>query len=265
MEEPTSKFDECWDKSTFLSIGLVLFGFAMTAWAYYAHFSPGKSIGALAAVAGIMSLRPKMKFLEKLAWIIVLVLLTVLEFRAIDKSDTENLNQRRELNTRLEDIKIDLENETRQLSVVSEGMAAMAQNSRPETATHPALPPQSSGKRFVSPEKLGLQLKGGESSSATVINDGTNEAGNFANQLVIGLRNGGWVAGGNNIKIGDPAFFPDSLTIEVSAHPESSKDHSIEEAKALVNALSKQGVKATLRFTEQAFPPNFMRIKVAGE
>jgi hypothetical protein len=73
------------------------------------------------------------------------------------------------------------------------------------------------------------------------------------------------VAGGNNIKIGDPAFFPDSLTVEVSTKPTSTDDHSIAEAKALVSALARQRVTAILRYTDQAFPPNFMRIKVAGQ
>ncbi len=212
-----------------------------------------------------MSLRPKMKFPEKIAWIIILTVFAVFEFHAIDSSDADNINQRKDLNTKLESIKTDLETETRQLNVVSEGSAAMAQNSHPQSSTHPVQLPPSSGKRFVSAEKLGLDLKSKEISSASMFNDGTNEAGNFANQLVIGLRDAGWVAGGNNIKIGDPAFFPDSLTIEVSAHPESSEDHSTSEAKSLVSALARQGVKATLRFTEQAFPSDFMRIKVAGQ
>ena len=130
----------------------------------------------------------------------------------------------------------------------------------------PENPPQiQQGKRSVDAEALGLALKSGESSAATVINDSTNEAGNFANQLVVGLHFGGWQAGGNNIKIGDPGFFPDSLTVEVSANPASAEDHSIAEAKALITALKKQGVEATLRFTTLQFPPNFMRIKVAGQ
>lgn len=74
-----------------------------------------------------------------------------------------------------------------------------------------------------------------------------------------------WEVGGDNIKIGDPQFFPDSLTIEVSATAASPEDHSREEAQNLLAALKKQGVTATLRFTTLAFPPNFMRIKIAGQ
>jgi hypothetical protein len=48
------------------------------------------------------------------------------------------------------------------------------------------------------------------------------------------------VVGGNNIKIGDPAFFPDSLTVEVSSVAASPEDHSVAEAKSLVTALKKQ-------------------------
>jgi hypothetical protein len=102
-------------------------------------------------------------------------------------------------------------------------------------------------------------------SAATIINDGTNEAGNFAKQLEIGLHMAGWQVGGDNIKMGDPEFFPDSLTVEISSVPASSEDHSVDEAKNLVAALKNQGVAATQRFTTLKFPPNFMRIKVAGQ
>jgi hypothetical protein len=267
MEENSSPFNEWWDTSPYPAIGLVLIGFALTIWAHYGHFSPGKSIGALAAVAGVMSLRPKMKFPEKVAWVIILTALVVFEFHAIDTADNDNLEARKEVNTKLEGIQAAIALDTKELNVVSQGIAAMAQNSHPQVAQRPQTKPQPPiGKRFVSAEKLGLDLlQGKETSSATVINDGTNEAGNFANQLVIGLRDANWVAGGNNIKIGDPAFFPDSLTVEVSSRPASADDHSIAEAKSLVSALAKQGVTATLRFTDQAFPANFMRIKVAGQ
>lgn len=268
MEEIPSRFDKWWDTSPYPVIGLVLIGFAVTIWAHYAHFSPGKSIGALAAVAGVMSLRPKMKFPEKVAWVIILTALAVFEFHAIDASDSDNLAARKELNKSLGKIQEGIERASKELNVVSQGMAVMAQNSPPQTSVvqRPQVkPPQALVRRFVSAEKLGLDLQGKEISSATVINDGTNEAGNFANQLVIGLRNANWVAGGNNIKIGDPAFFPDSLTVEVSTKPTSTDDHSIAEAKALVSALARQRVTAILRYTDQAFPPNFMRIKVAGQ
>jgi hypothetical protein len=268
MQKSTSRFDEWWDTSRFPAIGLVLIGFALAVWAYYDHFSPGKSIGALAAVAGVMSLRPNMKFGEKVAWMAILTSLAMLEFRSINVADIENLEARREVNTKLQEVLKGIETDTKQLNVISIGIASMAQKSSPET--HSVQRPQENvqqgqSKRFISAEKLGLDLQGKETSSATVINDGTNEAGNLANQLVIGLRDANWVAGGNNIKMGDPAFFPDSLTVEVSSRPASADDRSVAEAKSLVSALAKQSVTATLRYTDQAFPANFMRVKVAGQ
>jgi len=131
------------------------------------------------------------------------------------------------------------------------------------TSEHPSQIQQ--GRRTINAEALGAALKSEPTAAATVINDGTNEAGNFANQLVIGLGFGGWQAGGDNIKMGDPAFFPDSLTVEVSSNPASPGDRSSEAAKALVAALKRQGVEVSLRYTTLAFPPNFMRIKVAGQ
>ena len=265
MEEESSRFDKWWDSRPAPAIILVLIGLGITTWAYFVPMSPGKAIGALAAVAGIMSLRPKMKFPEKLAWIVILTTLAVLEFAAIDRTDRDNLKSKTDLNTQLQGIQAGIDISARELNVVSIGIASMAKNQLPiEKHTAQPKPVPSNGKRTISAEKLGLDLKDKETSSATVVDDGTNEAGNFANQLVIGLRDAGWVVGGNNIKIGDPAFFPDSLTVEVSAKPAAPNDHSVAEAKTLIAALKKQGVSATLRFTEQAFPANFMRIKVAG-
>jgi hypothetical protein len=255
-----------WDDSPYPAIGFVLIGSAIVVWAYFCHPSPGKAIGALATVAGIMSLRPQMLFPEKSAWILILIFLSVLEFRAIGENDKNNIREKADLNTKLEGIKGDLQRTLQGLNVVSIGISSMAQNSHPQVQTeHRTQPQPANGKRFVSAEKLALDLRSKEPSSATVINDGTNEAGNFANQLVIGLRGANWVVGGNNIKVGDPAFFPDSLTVEVSSVAASPEDHSVAEAKSLVTALKKQGIAATLRYTEQAFPSNFMRIKVAGQ
>jgi hypothetical protein len=117
----------------------------------------------------------------------------------------------------------------------------------------------------IDPERLGLDMRRYGSAAATVVNDGTNQAGNFAKQLEIGLRMGGWTVGGDNIKMGDPEFFPDGVTIEVSSTPSARTDHSREHAKELIEELKKQGVVAILRFTDLKFPENFLRIKVAGK
>ena len=119
-------------------------------------------------------------------------------------------------------------------------------------------------RRVIDAEKLGDVLRAAPPAAATVISDGTVEAGALAQQLVIGLGMGGWQAGGDNVKSGDPNFFPDSdLTIEVSATAASPEDHSVEAAKRLVTDLARQNVVATLRYTTLTFPENFMRIKVA--
>jgi hypothetical protein len=61
--------------------------FAITWW--FNVPSPGKAIGALATVAGIMSVR-EMKVSGKIAWSVLLVLMLVTEFHAIDKDRKEN-------------------------------------------------------------------------------------------------------------------------------------------------------------------------------
>ena len=275
MDKARSKFDVWWDDNPLPALLTVSVGFGIAIWAYYAHFSPGKSIGALAAVGGVMSLRPQMRFPEKAAWVLILASLAVFEFRAIDASDAENLKAKTELNNALREMKADLVTDSQQLNVVAMGISSMSASPQYSTkprqaASAPTVNPThltspQTGRRSISAEELGIDLKGAEHSSATVINDGTNEAGNFANQLVIGLMDAGWVAGGHNIKMGDPGFFPDALTVEVSSVPTSPDDHSVAAAKSLIAALAKQNIEATLRFTQQAFPSNFMRIKVAGQ
>ena len=268
MEKLAVWVEDKWKKSRVIAWFLVLAGFSAALWFYLCPHSPGWCIGVLAFAAGIMSLRPDMHIFEKAAWIIMLGAFVVLEFNAIGRNDADNLQARKEVNEKLGTIKDGIERSTSQLAVISWGIASIANTQAHQSAVAtPKYPKehQVSGKRSLSAEELGIELKRTERSSATVINDGTNEAGNFANQLVIGLRFGGWIAGGNNIKMGDPEFFPDSLTVEVSANPASPEDHSTAEAKVLIAALKKQGLVATLRFTTLAFPPNFMRIKVAGQ
>jgi hypothetical protein len=61
---------------------------------YFHTPSPGKAIGALAVVAGIMSVR-EMKVLGKILWVALLVFLLVTEFHAIDKDRAENEESQR--------------------------------------------------------------------------------------------------------------------------------------------------------------------------
>ncbi len=260
------------------------------------HIHPG--VGCFIVIFGLVGvlvplIKDRISRREKAVWSAVLIFFAVLELRTIHYDGIEHdavVNHDRcvqldSFQKIADGIKKELDNTGQILDIEKQGrspsisstdkkalITKWGQVSKLQTkavdgaVATPENPPQiQQGKRSVDAEALGLALKSGESSAATVINDSTNEAGNFANQLVVGLHFGGWQAGGNNIKIGDPGFFPDSLTVEVSANPASAEDHSIAEAKALITALKKQGVEATLRFTTLQFPPNFMRIKVAGQ
>jgi len=244
---------------------------------------PGWSAAVLAFSAAVMSVHENMRVWEKLIWIALLGLLLVVELKSITKDHKDQATTFRNIadgikqtSDKGDQIITLLEEQSRtqvspqerlQALVKAWGKASELNTKAAEGAT--ATPQQPSqiqvSKRFVSAESLGLALRGQEHSSATVVNDGTNEAGNFANQLEIGLQDAGWQVGGNNMKMGDPQFFPDSLTVEVSSNPASAEDHSVDEAKNLIAALKAQGVTATLRYTTLAFPPNFMRIKVAGQ
>jgi hypothetical protein len=123
--------------------------------------------------------------------------------------------------------------------------------------------PPEKGYRMIDAEKLAMELKNRKHSSAEIWNDGSKDAINFVQQFQIGLQMAGW-----KMVDGGPwggADFPDSLTIEVSSTAVSDADHSKEVAKILKKALEKLHIEAVLRFTDQKFPPNFMRIKVAGQ
>ncbi len=56
--------------------------------------APGYAIGALAVVAGIMSVR-EIKTIGKISWVVLLICLLVTEFRAIDKDRADNAQTQR--------------------------------------------------------------------------------------------------------------------------------------------------------------------------
>jgi len=170
---------------------------ALALWAGFWPRSPGVSIGLLALVAGIMSVRPQMRPAEKAAWVFVLVAFAVLEVHAINRGDEENKTIRDGQNEVFKGIadgvkksNSQLEISNRNIQVLSIGILSLLNTKAVQGAVaSPAQPSQrQQGQRFVSAEKLDSALKSKESSAATVINDGTNEAGNFSDQLVIGLR-----------------------------------------------------------------------------
>ena len=84
----------CWNRNRIIAWGLVGGGGTLVFWAWRTTRSPGVSIGLLALVAGIMSVRPKMHMAEKFAWVSFLIIFAYLEIRAIDKNDADNLANR---------------------------------------------------------------------------------------------------------------------------------------------------------------------------
>jgi hypothetical protein len=83
---------------------LVLVATAIALWDYRHPHSPGWSIGMLALMAGIMSLRPDMAFPEKLAWVLILVAFTHLEVEAIRVNDKETQKTRDDQNQHFQEI-----------------------------------------------------------------------------------------------------------------------------------------------------------------
>lgn len=88
---------------------LVVFAIGLAFWTAFWPKSPGVSIGLLATVAGVMSVRPKMAAIEKFTWVILLIVFVILEVLAINRSDQENKNIRESQNKRFEEIAKDLQ------------------------------------------------------------------------------------------------------------------------------------------------------------
>ena len=94
MNDLISHLESVWKNSNTLALSLVVSGMALALWDDTHPQSPGWSIGMLALMAGVMSLRPEMRFLEKIAWIFILVAFTVLEVEAIKTNDDEKPKRR---------------------------------------------------------------------------------------------------------------------------------------------------------------------------
>ena len=97
-----------WDRSQVFSWGLPLLGVCGVLVAILWPQTPGISVGILALAAGIMSVRPKMHFPEKLAWVIVLIAFAVLEVLSIRRSDQEARDYRDSQNVTFSGIATDL-------------------------------------------------------------------------------------------------------------------------------------------------------------
>jgi hypothetical protein len=87
-------FSKLWN-SLYFGIPLWCIAAIYIMWSWFHLPSPGKAIGALAVVAGIMSVRD-IKVLGKISWVALLVLMLVTEFRAIDKDRSENETKQKE-------------------------------------------------------------------------------------------------------------------------------------------------------------------------
>lgn len=82
-----SAVENYWNSSRAIAWLLVLCGMGLALWTAFLPQSPGVSIGLLALVAGVMSVRPKMHPAEKFAWVAVLITFTILEVLAIGRAD----------------------------------------------------------------------------------------------------------------------------------------------------------------------------------
>ncbi|WP_114207850.1 hypothetical protein [Acidisarcina polymorpha] len=86
-------------KSDRVGHALVLVFTGIAVWAAYTVRSPGVSVGLLATAAGIMSIRTDMHIVEKVSWMLILMVLATAEIHSIGKSNFENNKQRAELNS----------------------------------------------------------------------------------------------------------------------------------------------------------------------
>ena len=109
-----SRVESCWDKSKTIAWIAVAFGVVLVMWATWKPRSPGISIGLLALAAGFISIRPKMHFMERVAWVAILIALTCLEVQAIKRNDQENADIRNSQNKAfgliVDDLKISIQN-----------------------------------------------------------------------------------------------------------------------------------------------------------
>jgi hypothetical protein len=109
-----------WNKNPYLAFGLLIAGAGAAIWTHLHPQSPGYAIGLLALAAGIMSVRPQMQFLEKLAWVAILVTFTYQEMKAIKQNDIENKAVRTSENDAfghiVSDLKISIQNSKEQYS-----------------------------------------------------------------------------------------------------------------------------------------------------
>lgn len=91
--EEGEKVKEIWN-SPWMGIPLWVSAAGCVLYWQYRVPAPGYAIGALAVVAGIMSVR-EIKIAGKISWVVLLVCLLITEFRAIDKDRADNQSQQK--------------------------------------------------------------------------------------------------------------------------------------------------------------------------
>ena len=102
MENLWKRLEEFWNCNRGVAWMLSLTAIGLALWAGFVPQSPGVSVGLLALCAGIMSIRPQMRTLEKITWIAVLITFAVLEVTAIKRSDEESRAKLKEQNDKFE-------------------------------------------------------------------------------------------------------------------------------------------------------------------
>jgi hypothetical protein len=118
MKRVLARIDSFWGTNPYLALLLIVALAGPAVWTRLHPQSPGFSIGFLALAAGIMSLRPKMHFLEKVAWVILMVTFTYQEVKAIKQNDLNNEAIRDSQNAAfgaiVDDLKISIKNSKEQ-------------------------------------------------------------------------------------------------------------------------------------------------------
>ena len=92
--EANGPFSRIWNSSK-VGVPVWLCAAGLTVYWLFSVPPPGKAIGALAVVAGIMSVRD-IRVLGRVLWVFLLIWMTITEFRAIDKDRADNAQQQKD-------------------------------------------------------------------------------------------------------------------------------------------------------------------------
>jgi hypothetical protein len=120
MNRVIARIELFWNENPYCGFALTLVVGAVAVYTGLYPASPGISIGLLAFAAGVMGVRPKMHFPEKIAWMIILIAFTYQEVRAIKRNDADNVATRNSQNAAfgviVEDLKTSIQNSKDQYS-----------------------------------------------------------------------------------------------------------------------------------------------------